>query len=337
MEFPDKYKCLKQNIFSKEDFKLIPIRYEDRFLIMNWRNEQMYHLRQIKPLTILEQDKYFSEIVFKLFGQRQPAQILFSYLENDVCIGYGGLVHINWIDRNAEISFIMDTMLEADFFWSHWSTFLSLIEQVGFNELKLHKIYTYAFDLRPHLYKTIEGCGYIHEATLKEHFFFEGKFIDIIIHSKVDFKVILRKVTISDLDITFQWATDPLIRKYSLTTRTISFEEHKRWFINKIQDSNCIFYIIERNNAPAGLIRFDINANNEAMISYLVSPDFQGQGLGKMTLYEGVKKIFDTTNVNVAKGIVLKKNIASLKIFEALGYEREDVNGQKVLFSKRKL
>ena len=76
---------------------------------MRWRNEQMYHLRQSKPLTEADQDRYFDEVVSQLFDQEQPEQILFSFLEGEKCIGYGGLVHINWGDRNAEVSFIMDT------------------------------------------------------------------------------------------------------------------------------------------------------------------------------------------------------------------------------------
>jgi len=61
---------------------------------------------------------------------------------------------------------------------------LGLIEQVAFNELKLHKIFTYAFDLRPYLYKAIEEAGFVKEATLKSHCFFDDKFKDVIIHAK---------------------------------------------------------------------------------------------------------------------------------------------------------
>tara|TARA_B110000971_G_scaffold215544_1_gene249216 strand:+ start:722 stop:964 length:243 start_codon:yes stop_codon:yes gene_type:complete len=51
MIFPTVYNCLSQNEFVIEDYKLVPIRYEDRLTIMKWRNEQMYHLRQNKLLT----------------------------------------------------------------------------------------------------------------------------------------------------------------------------------------------------------------------------------------------------------------------------------------------
>lgn len=184
MQFPSKYSCLSQNNFRELDFKIVPIRYKDRFEIMKWRNEQIYHLRQEKPLTEIAQENYFRRTVFDLFRQQNPNQILFSYLKNDKCIGYGGLVHINWIDKNAEISFIMNTELEKKYFSYHWSIFLKMIESLAFEELSFHKIYVYAFDLRPILYDVLLSSGFFRDSTLKQHCYFNGDFIDIVIHSK---------------------------------------------------------------------------------------------------------------------------------------------------------
>lgn len=183
------YKCLNKSIYSVNEYSIIPIRNEDRYLIMQWRNDQIYHLRQQALLTKEKQAEYFEVVVKQLFQQDKPKQLLFSYLENGRCIGYGGLVHINWKDRHAEISFIMDTQLEKLHFAYHWQTFLNLIEQVAFKQLLLHKIFTYAFNLRPHLYTVLEASFYIKEAVFKEHCFFNGNFIDVIIHSKINSNV----------------------------------------------------------------------------------------------------------------------------------------------------
>ncbi|MCE7995972.1 MAG: GNAT family N-acetyltransferase [Roseivirga sp.] len=153
---------------------------------MKWRNEQIYHLRQAGPLTKEDQDRYFDSVIPKLFDQEQPDQLLFSYLSGTDCIGYGGLVHINWIDRNAEISFIMDTHLENEHFAENWAIYLGLIEKVAFQELGLKKIYTYAFDLRPHLYEAVMACDYFEDARLKDHCLFQGEFKDVVIHSKLN-------------------------------------------------------------------------------------------------------------------------------------------------------
>ena len=182
------YNCLKTNIFELNGFSLVPIREQDKFMIMQMRNEQIYHLRQNKLLTAQDQNNYFSNVVSKLFVDEQPNQILFSFLENGIFIGYGGLVHINWVDKNAEISFIMKTELENEYFSKYWSIYLQLIEQVAFEELNLHKIFVYAFDLRPYLYDTLEENNFIKEAELKEHSYYNNQFINVVIHSKLNNK-----------------------------------------------------------------------------------------------------------------------------------------------------
>ena len=101
-------------------------------------------------------------------------------------MGYGGLVHINWVDNNAEISFVMNTELEKTDFNLNWNAYLGLIEKIGFYELNLKKISTFAFDLRPHLYTMLEQNGYNHEATLIDHCYYMNKYINVIIHSKIN-------------------------------------------------------------------------------------------------------------------------------------------------------
>ena len=176
------FKCLNIQEFVKGSYKIVPIRFEDRFKIMEWRNEQIYHLRQKHPLTVEDQEKYFSNVVSQIFDKDQPNEVLFSLLENDICIGYGGLVHINWTEKNAEISFIMDTRLEKDSFEFIWLIYLDLIERVAFSDLKFNKIYTYAFDLRTNLFKVLETSGFKLNNNLKNIQRSEkGK---VVIHSK---------------------------------------------------------------------------------------------------------------------------------------------------------
>ncbi len=184
--FPNTYKAISKDIFSSGKYKLVPIRYKDRLDIMKWRNEQIYHLRQSKPLTEDNQNHYFNNVVSKLFDDEYPNQLLFSYLEEDTCIGYGGLVHIDWNNKNAEISFVMNTSMEKDYFVSHWCTYLQMIEEVAFVELQLHKIYIYAYNLRPRLYEAAEKQGFYKEAILRDHVFFNEEYIDVVIHSKIN-------------------------------------------------------------------------------------------------------------------------------------------------------
>lgn len=179
------YQVLKQNVFKKNEYCIVPIRSEDRYNIMKWRNEQIYHLRQDKPLTNEAQDRYFDDIISQLFYQEKPSQLLFSFLNDGELIGYGGLVHINWVHKNAEISFIMNTKLEKKSFEWNWSRYLELIEDLAFKEMAFMKIYVYAFDLRPHLYTTLLNNNYFLDARLNDHCIINGELKDVLIYSKL--------------------------------------------------------------------------------------------------------------------------------------------------------
>jgi RimJ/RimL family protein N-acetyltransferase len=318
-----KYKVLHKQVFSIGNFAIVPIRFEDRMAIMKWRNEQIYHLRQQKPLTIEDQDFYFNNVVTKLFDQEQPNQILFSFLENDLCIGYGGLVHINWIDKNAEISFVMKTELEKEHFIKYWSNYLMLIEEVAFNGLDFHKIYTYAFDLRPHLYETMEASGYFEEARLKEHCFFNSEFIDVVIHSKINApkplinkeKFLLRYAEIKDSELLFNWANDKEVRNNSINQQHINWDNHLKWFTSKLNTSETKILILECDDNALGQIRIDL-VGDFWIIDYSIDHQFRGIGLGK----EIVRLILNKFPGYKFKATVKKENMASLGVFNKLGF-----------------
>ena len=330
------YRVLNKQVFCAGDYSIVPIRMQDRYDIMRWRNEQMYHLRQKKPLTPEEQDRYFDEVVSKLFDQEKPDQILFSYLQGDKCIGYGGLVHINWEDRHAEVSFIMDTRLEKDSFELHWQTFLGLIDQPAFEEIKLHKIFTYAYDLRPRLYTVLENNGFIREATLKDHCLIENKFVDVVIHSRIRPEIKLRKAQLTDAKLTFKWARSEAIRQYAFTKTEISWENHQTWFREKINNEQCLYYILEKNGQGIGSIRFDLDADGKARISYLLDPDSHGKGLGKVILELGMNRLKgDQPNLRSVFGDVMEENMASIKTFERLGFLKTREKPGQYRFEKK--
>ncbi len=181
-----KYKCLSAAQFQSDGFRIESLRDQDKYAIMEIRNQQLYHLRQREPLTKEKQEAYFDTVVNDLFEMEKPGQLLFSFMKGEEFIGYGGLVHINWMDKNAEISFVMRTELEAEHFSYYWSNYLKLLETVAFKELDFHKIFTYAFDLRPHLYTMLAANNYTEEARLKEHCYFNNKYIDVVLHAKIN-------------------------------------------------------------------------------------------------------------------------------------------------------
>lgn len=323
MIFPLKYKCLSTQTFSEGIFALVPIRYQDRLDIMQWRNEQIYHLRQSELLTEKDQDLYFDTVVSSLFEQDEPNQILFSYLENGKSIGYGGLVHINWKDKNAEISFIMNTELEKDFFEFHWHNYLGLIEKIAFDDAKLHKILTFAFDIRPHFYSVIEKAGYQKEGVLIDQYLLNNRYYDGIIHAKLDDQIYMRKANASDLMLYYQWANDPAVRLQSFNINTIDLQSHKSWFEKKIEDQNCSLFLFEnRKSIVIGQVRIELDTLNKskAIIGISVDKNFRGKGLASKLLKKAILSFYEKWSYCTIEAYIKRENFRSIKSFEDAGF-----------------
>lgn len=320
------YRVLNKQIYASGAYSLVPIRMEDRYPIMRWRNEQIYHLRQQKPLSEEDQNRYFENVVSKLFDQDQPNQILFSFLENERCIGYGGLVHMNWVDAHAEISFIMDTELEKDRFQEIWVAYLELLESIAFDDLRFHKIFTYAFDLRPHLYEALSKAGFIQEARLKEHCFFEGKFIDVLYHSKINHSLRYRRATPDDLELYYEWTNDPDVRANSYQSEPISLEVHSRWFRSKVNDSNFFFLVFENHRGiPVGQVRIQILSADQAIIGISNDASHRGKGYASQMLYQATQYFLHHFHLMTINAYIKLDNKASERAFVKAGFRLEEI------------
>lgn len=332
--FMPSYICLHQQEYYHGDYTIVPLRYEDRFLIMKWRNEQIYHLRQNRPLTEDDQQRYFDNVVAKLYDNPKPEQILFSYMEKDVCIGYGGLVHINWIDNNAEISFIMDTKLEKEHFSEHWSNYLTMLKDVAFKDLGLHKIYTYAFDLRLHLYTMLESNGFMREAILKEQCLFNGEYKDVVIHAL--WNAVYQVVNYTDCTMEQQreilaLRNDDRVRCWMVNPELISEENHFKFIERLRNDSNRLYFAIYKNGVLLGTYNLTNEGNGIWERGIIANPSSQGTGqteLWERQILDGLSKY----DIKAVSAKVKHDNLRSIKYHEKLGYQEQRRDGEYLYY-----
>lgn len=303
------YQCLDNQEYTQEGYSLVPIRWQDRYKIMQWRNEQMFHLRQDKELTIEDQDAYFKNIIAKLFDQNQPKQILFSFLNDKECIGYGGLVHIDWGKKTAEISFLINSDYEDSQFSKLWIIFLSMIEKIAFNEIKLNEIFTYSYEVRPKLYPILDQAGFIEKERISEVIKLNNKSIDGLIHVKRKGDLSYRLVEYSDIHLLFEWATDPSTRNNSINSKEITLDEHIKWFNKKMNDSKSTMFLFKKEK-PVGVLRLD-KLNSQFQISFSVDRKQRGKGIGNKMINFILQKYPEV----VFSAKVLESNKSSHKIF----------------------
>ncbi|MGY3087532.1 RimJ/RimL family protein N-acetyltransferase [Hymenobacter sp. UYAg731] len=182
------YRPLPQAEYRHKAYCLVPIRYEDRETIRAWRNAQLEVLRQAAPLSAEQQDTYFQRVVLPLFEQEKPGQLLFSLLCNDELVAYGGLVHLSWPDKRAEVSFLAEPARAADAttYRADFRAHLRLLGQVAFDNLKFNRLFTETYDIRPAHIAILEEAGFQLEGRLRQHIqLAPGTFTDSLMHGQL--------------------------------------------------------------------------------------------------------------------------------------------------------
>jgi len=130
----------------------------------------------------------------------------------------------------------------------------------------------------------------------------------------------LRKAKEEDELLLLEWANDPEVRASSFNPEPITPQNHTRWFKAVLEDPQTLLYIAEAKGKPVAHIRFNVHSGN-ALISYLISPAYRGQGLGHIILLKGVEQLQQhRPDALQAEGLVQQHNVASVRSFEKAGF-----------------
>jgi len=166
-----KYHILPEEPLSEGDYSLVSIRHRDFQDIRQWRNEQIQYLRQRFPISETQQENYWEQAVFPTFQQVHPPQVLLSFLQRGKCVGYGGLVHLDWDDGRGEVSFLLETQRANNVltYQNEFALFLRLLKQLAFAHLGLRRLTTETYDVRPVTVKVLEAAGFKLEGRLRKH------------------------------------------------------------------------------------------------------------------------------------------------------------------------
>ena len=85
------------------------------------------------------------------------------------------------------------------------------------------------------------------------------------------------RASVDDLQLTYLWANDPVARKMSYNNNPILEEEHGLWFLSRLKNPSCFYYILKSENEPFAQIRFEENADHY-VLSYSIEQTYRGKG-----------------------------------------------------------
>jgi UDP-2,4-diacetamido-2,4,6-trideoxy-beta-L-altropyranose hydrolase len=147
-----------------------------------------------------------------------------------------------------------------------------------------------------------------------------------------------RRAQLSDTDLLFAWANDPLVRSNSYNNNPIVYQDHVKWMESCMGSEDCTIYIFEENRVPAGQVRISKSKTGEIIIGISIDKNFRGKSLGADMIRNAVTEFAITHPGNKIYAYIKKENVSSYKVFEKAGFtllemvEEQNIQSYKMIF-----
>lgn len=125
-------------------------------------------------------------------------------------------------------------------------------------------------------------------------------------------------------DSRFFWKTNnhPSVRANSIDTSSIPWEQHRKWYEASFESDTRMLWIAEFDSDRCGVVRMDLSGDaDSAEISVALNPDYRGRGLGRECIRMSSERVLEQTEATRVDALVRPENEASIRAFEAAGYE----------------
>lgn len=127
----------------------------------------------------------------------------------------------------------------------------------------------------------------------------------------------LRATDVSDVELYFQWANDPEVRRQSITSEPIPWIAHQAWFDRQMSNPLSSMFVLMAGDLPVGQIRFD-RRGEYTWINYSLDCLVRRRGWGAVLVSLGCAAVDRTSRLRAE---VKADNRASRAIFARLGFE----------------
>ena len=139
-------------------------------------------------------------------------------------------------------------------------------------------------------------------------------------HAKDGSEVALRPAEASDMEMIHAWQNDENTRRFSHNRQVPTLQEHRRWYLAKLDDPKSYFFIMMHGGSDAGVLRLDPLESErlQLRISIYTAPRHYRQGLARCALEYAIS-LFSHVDL-VAE--VLQENTASQGLFSSVGFKQ---------------
>jgi UDP-2,4-diacetamido-2,4,6-trideoxy-beta-L-altropyranose hydrolase len=137
--------------------------------------------------------------------------------------------------------------------------------------------------------------------------------------------VSIRPAALNDADRILGWRNDPFILERSSSRKSVSNAEHEAWIRKVLADPCILMYIIETDNLPAGLLRYEYNPHSEdCVVSVYIVEKFTGHGIGTRALHIGADQVWNKWPAKRIVAHVREDNHIGQRAFIRAGFTPAD-------------
>jgi UDP-4-amino-4,6-dideoxy-N-acetyl-beta-L-altrosamine N-acetyltransferase len=163
------------------NINLRPLRIADWGKTLQWRNDpDIKDLAMMHPYPVTEllEKEWYEE----LLKNKSNKVIYFAIADKDDSpLGYVFLNNINHIHRNCYLGIVIGDKTQRR--KGYGTAAIKLLAQYAFNTLNMHKITVEVINKNPHALKVYEKLGFVNEGCMKQQFFSNGIYCDVLIMS----------------------------------------------------------------------------------------------------------------------------------------------------------
>jgi len=162
-------------MLSGNKIRLRPFEKSDLEKCKQWINdpEIATAVKRVLPVSMYEHVNWYEKIIV------DKARVTFALetIENNQYIGNLGIEHIDWISRKARFWIYLD---KAQWAKGYGTEAVALLLNYSFNSLNLNKIYLDVGSFNNRAIKVYETMGFATEGILREDFYMNGSYVDVL-------------------------------------------------------------------------------------------------------------------------------------------------------------
>jgi len=130
----------------------------------------------------------------------------------------------------------------------------------------------------------------------------------------------MRPASQGDIELYFNWANDPEVRRQATCSAPIAWSRHQEWFADKLADRCSQLFVLLAGALPVGQIRYD-RKGDQAQIDYSLDVLVRGRGWGVSLVSMGNALVQASGPIQL-RAEVKAGNQASRSVFVRLGFEQ---------------